>query len=113
MAGKNGSASFASRRMCGLVGVAGVAGVASLTSRPVCKESYKKAALEKNKGWYSGSSSSGGEERRPSDQEEELEKLRANLELLKKQQRWGKGLETQGEANEKRRWSGRGLQNGC
>ena len=44
---------------------------------------HKQAIFAKNKDGISGSSSSGGkEERKPRDQEEELEKLRAQVELL-------------------------------
>ena len=54
---------------------------------------HKMAIFAKNNGWCSGSfSSSGGR-----DQEEELKKLRAQVELLSKQQRVEKGTETQGE----------------
>ena len=66
---------------------------------------HKKAVFEKNKGWYSGSSSSSSEERvSDQEEEEELKRLRANVELLGKQQRWSKGLETHGEPT--RRGSG-------
>ena len=85
-AGKSGSVSFAQRPMCGPVGVAGVV---SLTSQHVLQGKHKKAVLEKNKGWYSGSSSSSSEERNPSDQEEELKILRANLEPLSEAARVG------------------------
>ena len=66
---------------------------------------HKHAIFAKNKGWYSGSSSSrGGEEGKFGDQEEELRKLRAQVELLSKQQSVGKGPEMQGEPT--RRGSG-------
>ena len=59
---------------------------------------HKQAIFAKNKGWHSGSSSSsGGEERKPRDQEEELKKLRALVELLRKQQGMEKDPETQRE----------------
>ena len=64
----------------------------------------------KNTGWSSGSSSSrGGEERKARDQEEEIKKLRAQLELLRKQQKMDKGSETQGEPTRR----GSGLEEDC
>ena len=59
---------------------------------------HKQAVYAKNEGWCSGSSSSsGGEEGKSQDQDEEIEKLRAHVELLRKQQRVGKRPEVQGE----------------
>ena len=96
MAGTSG----APRPLCG------PGGDVSLTSQLVCK----KAIFAKNKGFCSRSSSScGGEERKPSDQEDELKKLRAQVELLSKQLRVGKGPETQGEPTRR----GSGLEEDC
>ena len=73
------------------------------------QEKHKHAIFAKNKGWYSGSSSSnGGKEKRLRDQEEE-EELRAQVELLRKQQRVEKGPETQGEPTRR----GSGLEEYC
>ena len=59
---------------------------------------HKQAVYAKNEGWCSGSSSSsGGEEGKSQDQDEEIEKLRAHVELLRKQLRVGKRPEVQGE----------------
>ena len=59
---------------------------------------HKQAVYAKNEGWCSGSSSSsGGEEGKSQDQDEEIEKMRAHVELLRKQQRVGKRPEVQGE----------------
>ena len=67
---------------------------------------HKQAIFAKNKGWSSGSSSSsGGEEKKPRVQEEEIKKLRAQVELLRKQQRMEKGFGDAGRADEKRKWS--------
>ena len=56
------------------------------------QEKHKQAIFAKNKGWSSGSfSSSGGEQKTPRDQEEEIKKLRAQVEILSKQQRMEKG----------------------
>ena len=63
----------------------------------VCKENTRKLSLRRTKCGISGSSSSSTEERKPCDQEEELKRLRAKVELLRKPQRWSKGPETQGE----------------
>ena len=47
---------------------------------------HKQAVYAKNEGWCSGSSSSsGGEEGKSQDQDEEIEKMRAHVELLRKQ----------------------------
>ena len=59
---------------------------------------HKQAVYAKNEGWCSGSSSSsGGEEGKSQDQDEEIEKMRAHVELLRKQQRVGKRPKVQGE----------------
>ena len=69
-----------------------------------------KAVHAKNRGWCSGSfASSGGEERKTSDQEEEVKKLRAKVELLSKQQGACEGQETQGEPTRR----GSGLEEDC
>ena len=102
MAGRNGYVSSVPKPMCGLV--------VSLTSRLVCKESTRRLSLRRIKGWYLGSFSSSSDERKPGDQEEELKRLRAKVELLSEQERWGKGPER--DADEKGKWSGRGLQDG-
>ena len=52
---------------------------------------------------------SGGERKRPRDQEEEIKKLRAQVEILRKHQRMEKGSETQGEPTRR----GSGLEEGC
>ena len=71
---------------------------------------HQKAVSAKNKELYSGSSSSsGGGERRPSDQEEELKKLRAQVELLSKQQSAWKGQEAEGVPMRR----GSGLEEDC
>ena len=70
---------------------------------------HKQAVFAKNKGWSSGSLSSSGEEKRPRYQEEEIEKLRAQVELLRKQQRVEKGPEAQGEPTRR----GSGLEEDC
>ena len=58
---------------------------------------HKQAIYAKNKEWYSGSSSSGGREGwRPQDQQEEIKKLRAQFELVSKQQGAGKSPEEPG-----------------
>ena len=79
MAGKNGDVSSVLRHVCG---PGDVAGGVSQTFLQVCK-----AVFAKNKEWYSGSSSSsGGEKRWLCGQDEELKKLRAQVELRSKQQ---------------------------
>ena len=84
--------------------------VFSLTSQQVRKGGIKRPSLRKNKEWHSGSSSSsGGEDRRPRDQEEELKKLRAQVELLSKQQSGWKGQATQGVPTRR----GSGLEEDC
>ena len=112
-AGKNGSVSFAaSRLMCGPVGVAGVA---SLSSRPVCKESTRRQSSRRIKGCIRDHPLRGVKKESlviKKKKEEELKRLRTKVELLSKQQRWIKGPRGARRENEKRKWSGRGLQNG-
>ena len=66
--------------------------------------------MRRTKGGLARSSSSGGgEEKRPRDQEDEIKKLRAQVELLRKQQRVEKGLGSQGDPTGR----GRGLGEDC
>ena len=67
---RSGFANSVLKQMCGSGGIAGVAGTISLR------------VYAKNKEWYSCSSSSSGGEGRPQDQQEEIRKLRAQIELL-------------------------------
>ena len=70
---------------------------------------HKQAVQAKNEEWYSGSSSSsGGEEWKSQGQQEEIKRLRAQVELLSKQQGMGKSPEEPGEPA--RRGS---LEDGC
>ena len=58
---------------------------------------HKQAAYTKNKEWYSGSSSSSGREEWKSQEQEEIKRLRAQVELLSKQQGTEKSPEEPGE----------------
>ena len=95
MAVRNGFVSIVPEPMCG---PGGVADDVSLTSQMVCRENTNRLSLRRTEVGIGSSSFSGGEERKPRDQEEKLKKLRAQVELLTKQQRMEKVLETQGES---------------
>ena len=69
--------------MCGRGDVAGAVGT---TSPPGLQGKHKQAMYTKNREWNSSSSSSSGrEEWKSQDQEEEIKRLRAQVELLSKQ----------------------------
>ena len=88
--GRSGLASSVRRRMCGRGGVAGF---------------WKQAMYAKNREWYSGSSSSSGGEEWKSQEQEEIKRLRAQVELLSKR----KIPEEPGEPARR----GSGLEEGC
>ena len=69
---------------------------------------HKQAMCAKNREWYSGSSSSNGREEWKSQEQEEIKRLRAQIDLLSKQQGAGKSLEELGEPAR----SGSGLEEG-
>ena len=103
MAEKSGCVSFAQRRMCG---PCGAADDVTLTSQQVCRGSTHKQSLRRTKG---GLQDHYLRVERARGQEEETKKLRAQVELLRKQQRVEKGLEAQGEPTRR----GRGLEEDC
>ena len=91
-------------------GRGGVAGVVGTTSPMGLQGKHKQAVYAKNEEWYSGSSpSSEGEEWKSQDQQEKIKRLRAQGELLSKQQGTGKSLEKPGEPSRR----GSGLEEGC
>ena len=70
---------------------------------------HKQAMYAKNKEWCSGSSSSSGGEEWKSQEQEEIKRLRAQVELLSKQQGTVKSPEEPGEPARR----GSGLEEGC
>ena len=92
--------------MCGRGGVAGVVGTTSHGSA----RQAQAGVYAKSREWYSGSSSlSGGEEWIPQGHREEIKKLRAQIELLSKQQGAGKSPEEPSEPARR----GSDLDEGC
>ena len=70
---------------------------------------HKQARCAKNRQWYSGSSSSSGGEVWKFQEQEEIKRLRAPIELLSKQQGAVKSPEKPGEPARR----GSGLEEGC
>ena len=70
---------------------------------------HEQALHAKSKEWYSGSSSSSGGEEWKSEEQEEIKRLRAQVELLRKQQGEMKSPEEPGEPARK----GGGTEEGC
>ena len=70
---------------------------------------HKQAMCAKNGEWYSGSSSSSGGEEWNSQEQEEIKRLRAQVELLSRQQGARKSPEEPGQPARR----GSGLEEGC
>ena len=70
---------------------------------------HKQAMHANSKEWYSGSSPSSGGEDWKSQEQEEVKRLRVQVELLSKQQGQGKSPEEPGEPAKR----GSGMEEGC
>ena len=76
----------------------------------VLQGKHKQTMYAQNREWYSGSSSSSGREEWKSQEQEEIKRLRAQVELLSRQQGAVKSPEEPGEPARRGRWN---LEEGC